>query len=289
MNQIISILQLKFKSIYNKAFRSTGQRKFKSLAIMLFVGIYLVQLHLAIKSFFNIFESFSSLGPLGAANLLSIVFTGLFLFMLFTSFFSGIPMMFKASDTNFLIVHNIGEREIFSTKYILAIFQVIWIPLIAATPLITAYGAYFSATPIFYPLSILSMALMLLIAASLGIIISLILARIFKPILLKHLLFTIGVCLAILMVLAFKKINPSALASPGAPNRIAMNFIERISSSTFSLRPDFWTADGIINLGYRRNLDFISRFSLMLSSFILIFILAMTFVSKYIFAPIMLK
>lgn len=145
-----------------------------SLVLIIFViGIYFFFL-----SIFSYLASQTFSEPLNLFVLIAAFFL-FFFFAVFSNIISGISVFFKGGDLRFLFSTPTPLEGIFIYKTVVNWVLGSWALFVLGIPTLVAYGVQYSATPLFFVISFISLLMLTLVASFIGVPIALIMVRLF--------------------------------------------------------------------------------------------------------------
>ena len=175
-----------------------------AMAIGFWVGLYVI-FH-RVLSYFQAVEGF---GDILAYKLLSMVFLTIFGLLVFSNVIITLSTFFLAQDLPIIHATPVTLGDFFAARFLETLLESSWMPLLFGIPIFTAYGLTYQASAVYY-LGVLSVIIpYLVLAAALGMSITILLVRVFPAQRTRDILLLLSILVGILLYLLFLgNINP---------------------------------------------------------------------------------
>ncbi len=98
-------------------------------------------------------SEFSALGYLPASHILSLILMTLFFMLLASCVAISFGTLFLGQDLDLVLASPLGPEDFFFGKYCSVLIGASWMPIVFISPLILAFGQFYSVPPCFYLLS----------------------------------------------------------------------------------------------------------------------------------------
>jgi len=179
-------------------------------------------------------------GDMIAEKLFSMIFSGLFGFLLLSNIITGLSSFYLSKDIPYFLSKPVSIGEILWLKTTEAVINSSWMVVSFIPPVFMAYGVVYKAPGSFYVMLIAGLLMLVLTAAGLGISIAHLLTRLFPAKMTRDVFLVIGLLLFTVLYFMLRSAMP---ADPGAPEDLRRLFMSFRSDSP--LLPGFWMARGL--------------------------------------------
>jgi ABC-2 type transport system permease protein len=193
---------------------------------------------------------------------------------------TSLSTFFHSKEVEFLMSTPLKSGNIFTSKFFENVFYSSWATLIAGVPLIFAFGASRNSPLVFYPLSLLSLLIFLVIPASIGILLLILIIRFF-PRIKKGRVFFLIIGLIIFLGIIFLFGKPSVFKIPLTTELSDLDrYLETLGTYSSPYLPNSWLASSIFALSkipsdQSFQSEFLFSFLLLLSTGIFFALLAL--------------
>lgn len=192
-----------------------------------------------------------------------LIFTGLFLGILLSSFGVLLQALYLSGDMDFLLASPVPIRAVFVTKLMQAVLPNFGLAVLFGLPVLYGLGISGGYNFSYYPLVLLTMILLALTAAGVSALFVMLVARLFPPRRVAELLGFLG---ATLSILCSQIGSLSHLYHPARD--IAGNQVDALFNGLIQLNtpwlPLNWAGQGLVELGQGHWLSGVSLFGLTL-------------------------
>lgn len=243
-----------FFHLFLKANLRMAQRRFGLLrqqsmlmlaVIVLFVAAYWIGAYLLVHHGLLFLSSqFEGLGVVLVDRMLYMFFAFLFVMLIFSNMIIGYSSLYESQETQWMLTLPVRHADVFSWKLAETMVLASWAFLFLCTPLMFAYGRARHVGSTFYIEVFLLLLPFMIIAAALGAMGVLLIARFFRRRAFKWGLCLLAMVAGFLALAHFKPIQPDQ-SQEGALS-------ELLRSSRVTLKPglpSYWVASGIIAWG----------------------------------------
>lgn len=216
------------------------------VVVILFLGGYaILGFDLSFRAV-RFVSSFPGLGPLLIERMMYILFAFLFGLLLISSTLIAYGSLFKNDETKFLAVLPIVPEAIITWKFVESAILASWAFIFLISPMVCAYGAYTRVSWNYYPVALLFVALFIVLPGSLGMGLSLFLARYLDRRVFQLFFLTfIGIVL-VTLIFCWKPV----VVQEGQLEDRVISVIDRLLMRTkfvlFPYLPSYWLASGLI-------------------------------------------
>lgn len=210
-----------------------------ALALAFWVGMYLL-----FYQVLSYFQSVDAFGDILAYKLLSMVFLTFFGLLIFSNVIITLSTFFLSQDLITIHATPVSLGELFAARFVETLLESSWMVLLFGIPIFTAYGLTYHAGALYY-LGLLSVMIpYLVLAAALGISITMVLVQIFPAQRTRDLLFLLSILLVILLYFLFRFMRPERLVDPDAFSSAVLYF-RALSTPSSHFLPSTWATQAI--------------------------------------------
>jgi ABC-2 type transport system permease protein len=209
------------------------------LASAFWVGIYVI--FYRVLRYFQAVEEF---GDILAYKLLAMVFLTFFCLLVFSNVLVSLSSFFLSEDLDTIHATPVSLGELFAARFVETLLESSWMVLLFGIPVFTAYGLTYQASASYY-LGLFSVWIpYLVLAAELGVGLTMILVQIFPAQRSRDILFLLSVLLGILLYLLFRFMRPERLVDPNGFTNVIVYF-RALSTPSSPYLPSTWAAEAI--------------------------------------------
>lgn len=191
------------------------------------------------------FQSIESLGDFLAAKLLSMVFLVFFSLLIFSNIITTLSTFYLSQDLQLIFSLPLSLSEIFFARFIDTLVKSSWMVLVFGLPVFLAYGTIYHVSFFFYGLCLVVFIPFLMIASSVGIIITMTLIHFFPARRTKNVLFLLSIIFLVFLFLLFRFLKPESLVDPERFANLLDYFAAMRSFSSPAL-PSFWATECLL-------------------------------------------
>ena len=217
-----------------------------ALAVLLFVVGYQALSFLLFSRGFKFVNNFPALGALLLERLFFLLFAFLLVMLLFSNLVIGYGNFFRNRETQHLLSLPIPARIVFQWKFIESTVLASWAFLFLIAPLLVAYGLTRGVPWYYYPMTVVSIALFIVLPGVAGAWVALALARF-----LDRRTFQVLAALALVVLLPLLAfwMRPQALPDNFADTRVLSNLDMLLTRTRFAewpWLPSFWLSSTVL-------------------------------------------
>ncbi|MDY6988657.1 MAG: hypothetical protein SWQ30_11450 [Thermodesulfobacteriota bacterium] len=210
-----------------------------AMTIGFWVGIYVM--FFRVLSYFHGVEEF---GHVLAYKLLSMVFLTFFGLLIFSNVIITLSTFFLSRDLTTIHATPVSLGEFFTARFLETMLESSWMVLLFGIPIFTAYGLTYHAKASYY-LGLLSVMIpYLVLAAAVGISLTMLLVQIFPAQRTRDILFLLSIVLVILLYFLFRFMRPERLVDPNAFSSVVLYF-RALSMPASHYLPSTWAAEAV--------------------------------------------
>jgi len=226
--------------------RRTGKGRVGRLLVLAGIGaaawpfIYLVVVRLL-----SMLRGVEEIGPLLASRLLGL---GLLLFLgilLLSNVIASLSSFFLARDLNALRTAPVDWLSVYAARLIETTVSSSWMVLLILLPVFAAYGRVYGGGPAFLVVVIAAMIPFLLIPATIGSAVTLLIVRVIPARRSREVLALTGLVVAALLVLILRTLRPERLVNPESFRNL-IDFLAVLRGPATPWLPSGWGADALM-------------------------------------------
>ncbi len=210
-----------------------------AMAVGFWAGIHVI-FH-RVLSYFQAVEEF---GDLLAYKLLTMVFLTFFGLLIFSNVLVALNTFFLSQDLETIHSTPVSMGEIFAARFLETMLESSWMVLLFGIPVFTAYGLVYRANFVYY-LGLVSVIVpYLILAAALGITLTMILVQIFPAQRTRDILLLLSIFVVILLFFLFRFTRPERLVDPDAFASV-VTYFRALSTPASPYLPSSWASEAI--------------------------------------------
>ncbi len=195
--------------------------------------------------FYRVLSYFSSqeiIGDILARHLLAMVLLIFFSLLIFSHIITALSNLYLSQDLE--LCHSLPATltEIFLSRCFFTVIDSSWMLLVFGLPVMMAYGFVYHAGPNYY-LSLIYVSFpLIIIAASLGIMVIMVLVRFFPAQRARDIIMFLSVILIVILYLLFRFLRPERLVNPDTFVSIA-EYLSALKAPDSPYLPSHWATD----------------------------------------------
>lgn len=241
------LLKLKGQTLKNSLVYLSWERLIK---FFLLFGLAIGFLCLDYLFFHRILFYLAKIPVVGAiltVRLLNMAFLTFFSMLLFSNIITALSTIYLSADLSLLLSSPVRLTSVFISKFVETMMNSSWMILIFGFPIFVVCGQVYEASLFYYIVFPVVLIPFLVIPASLGIGITVLLMRFFPAKRTQQVLTILGVILAACMVMFFRFLKPEQLVQEVGVNELLQYLSQaRIPSSPYL--PSTWATEAIMSL-----------------------------------------
>jgi ABC-2 type transport system permease protein len=210
-----------------------------AMAVAFWAGIYVV--FYRVLRYFQAVEEF---GDLLAYKLLSMVFLTFFGLLIFSNVLVALSTFFLSQDLETIHSTPVSIGEIFAARFFETLVESSWMVLLFGIPVFTAYGLVYEANGVYYLGLVSVITPYLILAAALGITLTMILVHIFPAQRSRDILLLLSILIVILLFFLFRFTRPERLVDPDGFASV-VTYFRALSTPTSPYLPSSWATEAI--------------------------------------------
>jgi len=220
--------------------RGGGFKRFVLIGVFgggFWIGAFVISCRILIH-----FRSAEVIGEFLARYMLSVILLTLFSLLIFSHIVTALSNLYLSRDLELCRSAPVSLETLFVSRAIYTLVDSSWMLVVFGFPVFAAYGYVYSPGPWFYG-AVLHLGLaMAVIAGGIGILLSMVLVRVFPARKTRDLLILLSILTAILLYLLFRFVRPERLVNPDAYFTIAQ-YAGALKAPLSPYLPTQWIAD----------------------------------------------
>ncbi|MFH1202501.1 MAG: hypothetical protein V1674_06400 [Candidatus Omnitrophota bacterium] len=270
----------KLKTVKNSFGLVGSQPAVKVIFISLFICAFLIGAFLAFYEGFRFLNSLENIGLIIIERLFYLFFMGLFFMLIFSNIIVSYSTIYRADDLRLLFCLPLKSPAIFCIKFFESVVLSSWAFLFILLPFLVAYGIFRKVEFVFYLVATAVFLPFLVLSASIGAMISLLVVRFFNKIKKKLLVFLLMIIAAVIgaFYLRYRISQQYFSTTTFIINQLIPNF----EFAQNPILPNFWLVESIVSVT-RGDFSKTTFFALLLLSNCLFFFMLSLYLAKKIY------
>jgi len=202
-------------------------------------------IYLTVVKLLSMLRGVEEIGPLLASRLLGL---GLLLFLgilLLSNLIASLSSFFLARDLNAIRTAPVDWLSLYSARLVETTVSSSWMVLLILLPVFAAYGRVYGGGVVFFGIVIAAMIPFLVIPATIGSAITLLLVRVVPARRSRDILAITGLIAAALLVLGLRTMRPERLVNPETFRNL-IDFLAALRGPATEWLPSGWGADAVM-------------------------------------------
>jgi ABC-2 type transport system permease protein len=226
----------------NSLRRTEGNKRIKVIVLTGGGLLFWLTLFFFIYRILLYFSSQEIIGDILARYLLSMVLLIFFSMLIFSHIITSFSNLYLSQDLELCHASPATLPDLFLSRAFYTILDSSWMPLVFGLPVVMAYGVVYGAGLAYY-LSLISVSFpLILIAASLGIMIIMLLVRFFPAQRARDITMFLTIMVIIIVYLLFRFLRPERLVNPDTFMSVAQ-YLGALKAPDSPYLPSRWAAD----------------------------------------------
>lgn len=248
---MLLLLTPRYYAVRNRLTRLAPGDGLKSAVLALLGLAFWAFLYLVAYKVLSYFRTIEGLGDLLALRLLSMVLLTFFSILVFSNIVTSLSTFYLSGELDILLSAPVRTEHIYRAKFIETLIDSSWMTLIYGLPVFIAYGTVFKASALYYAALLFTIVPFLMIPASAGIAVTMLLVNAFPARKAKDILVLLGLLFFVAMYILFRMLRPEKLVDPDAFPTI-VQYLTAMRSPVSPLLPSSWATDTLSPLLLRR-------------------------------------
>ncbi len=264
-NTFLYLLQPTWRSILNRNRSREASGTLKNLFLIVLGMIFWVGIFFLFYRALSYFKGVEEIGNLLAVKILSMVMLIFFSILVFSNIITALSSYYLSDDLILLHSSPIFFGHIYQAKFIETLIESSWMIVFFGIPIFGAYGVVYQANWIFYVGIIIALIPMVVIAAGIGIIITMVLVSIFPARGTRDILFLLTIIFVVGIYLLFRFLQPERLFNPEQFDQF-VDFLAMFKTPTSVYLPNHWFTEFLVSLIFQKEGNIWFPFFLLLST-----------------------
>ena len=210
-----------------------------AIATGFWVGIYVIFYRVL-----NYFKGVEEFGDLLAYKLLTMVFLTFFGLLVFSNVIIALSTFFLSQDLATIHATPISLGELFTARFLDTLLESSWMVLLFGIPIFAAYGLVYKASALYY-LGLASVMIpYLILAAALGIMLTMMLVQVFPAQRSRDILVLLSILVIIILFFLFRFMRPERLVDPDAFASV-VTYFRALGTPVSPYLPSSWAAEAV--------------------------------------------
>jgi ABC-2 type transport system permease protein len=232
----------RFLGFKNSLRKSKGRGNAKILGLCVGGLVFWVGLFFLFYKVLTYFSSQEMIGDILARHLLAMVILVFFSMLIFSHIVTALSNLYLSQDLELFHSSPATFTEIFLSRSFYTLIDSSWMLIVFGLPVIMAYGVVYHANLAYY-LSLVYVSLpLMIIAASLGILVIMVLVRFFPAQRARDIIFFLSIIVIIVLYLLFRFLRPERLVDPDSFVSIAQ-YLGALKAPDSPYLPSHWATD----------------------------------------------
>ncbi len=190
------------------------------------------------------FQSVQVIGDLLAHQLLSMILLSFFSLLIFSHIITALSNLYFSKDLELCHSTPVLLEEIFVSRVVHTFLDSSWMLILFGLPIFMAYAFVYRPGPYFYLLVLHMNLAMAIIAAGIGILVTMLLVYIFPGHRTRDLIILLTVMMAIALYMMFRFLRPERLVNPDAFFSVAQ-YLSALKMPQSPYLPTHWIAESL--------------------------------------------
>lgn len=219
-----------------------GQLPVKTLLVLGFGLLIDIALYLITVKVVGYFHAQNELGVILSLKIFQMGWIILFVMLFFSCLVSAVSSIFLSQDNEIVFAAPVAPDELYFMRYWTVTLYTGWMMVFFTIPVFAGFGTVFGAGWAYWPMMVLSVLSISLIATGLGLLVTVILVNLFPARQTKDIVMYLSLCFGIFMVVIFRMMRPEDLANPDKYGYF-LDYLSSISTPAGPYVPAAWAAN----------------------------------------------
>ena len=176
---------------------------------------------------------------------LTVICLTFFSMLIFSNIIASISTFYMSSDLNLLISTPINIRELFAARFLQTMINSSWMLILFGIPIFIALGHSFNAAPLYYVGMVFTIIPFIVIPATIGVAVTVLLMRYFPARKTYQFLTFVGLLFMAGMVMFFRFLEPEKFLGKNIPTDLIQQYVENLKIPSYWFLPSTWTTKAL--------------------------------------------
>lgn len=244
MKNLYLLLSPRFLGLRN-SFAGSATPNRKRAIVMMVVGVVFWALMFYISSrVLTYFRSVEVIGDVLAHHLLSMILLTFFSLLIFSHIITALSNLYLSTDLERCHASPASLEEVFLSRSILTAIDSSWMVLVFGLPVLLAYGFVYSPGPGYY-ITLIQLGLpLIIIAAGIGILLTMVMVSIFPARRTRDIVMLLMIIILVVLYLMFRFMRPERLTDPDAFFSV-MQYVSALKAPDSPYLPTHWVTESL--------------------------------------------
>lgn len=221
--------------VWHKAASFSRDKLIKNLLLLFFAAVFFPMVYQLFLFIFKHFYAAPLIGGILVSKLMNTFYLSFSMLVLLSSIVTAISVLFLSRDMNFLFSRPLNEGALFAFQYLKIVAGACWMVFLMSVPIFAAYMKVFELSAVQYVFMLLNHVPLFIIMSSAGIIITLLLLKVFPAENVRNIAIAISGIFMVAFLVYFRMLQPEKLT--GASTEQIRQFIENFRTPDSVLLP----------------------------------------------------
>ncbi len=187
------------------------------------------------------FRATELIGDLLAYRLMELVFLTFFSVLVFSNIITSLSTFYLSGEMQLILTAPVLDRRVFLYKYVETLADSSWMVAVFGLPVFLSYGLVYGAGPGYYLLAAAVFVSFILIPAPIGMMMTMLLVRLFPAKRTKDIMFFLSLVLVVVLYFLIRFMQPEKLVDPEAFGELAA-YITSLKGTSSTALPSYWAS-----------------------------------------------
>jgi len=259
------LLHPSWRSVWNRDRGRRASGTLKNLFLLFLGTVFWAGIFYLFCRVLLYFQGVEGIGTVLAIKLLTMIMVVFFSLLVFSNIITALSAYYLSDELVLLHSLPLSLERIHLAKFVETLFASSWMIVLFGMPVFGAYGVVYGASSGYYGAVLLGLVPLLIIAAAVGIVCTMLLVRLFPARRTKEILALLSIVLLVSLYLLFRFLQPERLFEEAELDRF-INFLAVVKTPSSVYLPSHWFTEFLVSLLFGRSGDPWFHFLLLLST-----------------------
>lgn len=190
------------------------------------------------------FNSIETLGELLLYKLFSMILVTLFSMLIFSSILTALSKLYLSKDLHLVHAMPVPSDQLFFARWIESTMDSAWMVIVYSLPFFISYGIVFNSGYSYYAQLMLILGFLSIIASGISALVVMLAVIIIPANRIRSLFVLLGLCVFIVLFLAFRMLRPERLVDPDVFVTV-LTYFQAMQTPTSPFIPSTWAFDAL--------------------------------------------